>query len=407
MAGYTLAGASAILKEFVLPVAREQLNNQTETLKLIEGSDDNVEGEYVKLSLHTSRNAGIGARKEGDNLPSAGKQGYVKMELKHKTPFTGRGSITIQALRAVKGSSAIAGVPGVTEMKGIVTDAGLDINRQIWGTSDGVIAVCGTTSSATTVVLASTTTATQMRHLWVDRVIDIGTTASPQSIATSRTITAVDTANKTITISGAAVTTSSTSRIFVAGAGGTGSDQREMTGLQTIVASSGTLYGVDPSTYTSWASTYNTNGSNRTPSEAVFEKANDDVAIASGMEVDVVFTTHGVVRGYAATLTSNKRFNNTQQVAGGFGTGISFASGGRDIPLVRERDVPESTAWGLNLSHVRRAVWSDGLEFVDEDGSVLRRVPDQLAYEFTAFSMQELYTDRRNVHFVADKLTES
>lgn len=407
MAGYTLAGASAILKEYVLPAAREQLNNATESLKLIEGSTDNVEGQEVVLSLHVSRNSGVGARKEGDNLPTAGKQGYVKMRVPMRTAFTGRGNVTIQALKGVKGGSAIAGVPGVTEMKGLVTDAGMDLNRQIWGTSNGVIAVCGTTSAATTVQLAAATTATEMRHLWVGRVIDIGTVASPQSIATEREITAVDTTNLTITISGAAVTTSGTSRIYVAGAGGASADQREMTGLQTIVASSGSLYGVDPATYNTWASTYNTAGGNRTPTEALFEKANDDVVIASGMEVDVVFTTHGVVRGYAATLVSNKRFSNTQTLPGGFGSGISFASGGRDIPLVRERDVPLNTAWGLNLSHVRRALWSDGLEYVDEDGAVLSRVPNQLGYEFTAFSMQELYTDRRNCHFVMDKLTES
>jgi hypothetical protein len=40
--------------------------------------------------------------------------------------------------------------------------------------------------------------------------VDIGTVANPQAVAANRAITAVDIANKTITIDGGAVTTAST-----------------------------------------------------------------------------------------------------------------------------------------------------------------------------------------------------
>ena len=73
----TTSTLDAALKEYYLPPAREQLNNENMMLAQIERSTQHVEGRRAVLSLHVSRNTGIGARGEGEALPTAGSQGFA------------------------------------------------------------------------------------------------------------------------------------------------------------------------------------------------------------------------------------------------------------------------------------------------------------------------------------------
>ena len=268
-------------------------------------------------------------------------------------------------------------------MTGAKNDAARDYNRQCWGTSNGVIATCGTTSSSATVTLLGATAA-QLRQLSGKRV-DIGTIANPTSVASARTVDSVSTANGTITISGATVsTTSGAAFVFNSGAGGdtANSTQKEITGLQTIVDSTGTLFNVDPSTYSVWASYEDSNsGTLRAPSDSLFEKALDEVFIASGEEPDVIITTNGIHRSYANSLKSQKRFANTIDLKGGF----------------KAIEVSAGQAFLLNTKHITDYIQADW-QFMDDDGAVLSRVPDTDAYEATLFKDSEQATSRRNAH---------
>lgn len=406
MAGVSLATASDVMREIVLPLSREQLNNMTPTLQYVERNSERVDGDEIKLQLHTGRNTGVGMRKEGDTIPAAGKQGYKKMSVPMRT-LVARGSVTVQAMNAIRGNAALDGPVGMTEMERLTTDIGRDMNRQAWGSSDGKLATCGTTSGANLVVLATTTPASQMMQFFVGMAVDIGTLDDPTAVCGNRFITAIDnTAGAPkITISGAAVTTTSSHFVFRQGNGGSGANQREFTSIPSMVASTGALYGIDPASYPYWASTYSTDASNRTPTDAILRNAINNVDIESGDPIDIIFVRHGVEAAYAGSLTSGKRYNDTVDLRGGY-RALTVSAADRDVPLVRDRDVPNNKAYGLNLSHVFRAEWSNGLEYL-EDGSVWRVIPDQLGYEFVTFAIQEFYCDKRSCHFVADKLSEA
>lgn len=403
---YTLAAATAILKEIVLPEAREQLNNSSPYLKLIQKGAKNAEADQVKLSLHVTRNSGIGARIEADSSPSAGRQGFVKAAFPFRKQV-GRIQLTLEAMKAMKSSASSVETPYVTETKRVVNDISRDMNRQLWGTADGVIANCGVTTAANIVVLTTPTTV-QMNQFEVGMLVDIGTVANPTSIAQARSITGVSAANGTITIGGAVVTTTAAAFVFRSGNGGAtgGFGQREFTGNQAIVKSSGVLFGVDPATYPMWASTYDTSGGNRTPTEAVLQKPMDNVQIASGQTLKTIFTTHGVFRAFGATLTSSKRFNDTTELHGGV-SGLMVASATGQATLVVDRDAPSNTAYGINLDHQGIAEWDGGLNWMDDDGAILSRVTGQTAYEATIVYLAEQWTDQRNSHCVIDKLTEA
>lgn len=403
MAGLDATTADKALKEFYEGPLREELNQDNVLLAHIETTDKNVEGREVVLSLHVGRNSGVGARKSGDNLPTAGNQAYVDHRSRTKRNY-GRIQIDGEVIRTMKSDRGSFTRAVDSESQGVVADLKRDVNRQLWGTADGVIATTGTTTAANLVVLAATTPVSAMRFFEVGMVIDIGVVATPTSIASARTITAVDVDNKTITIDGAVVTTvTATSKIFRSGAGGGTTNQREVTGLQSIVSDSGTLFNVDPTAYPVWKSYVDATGGNAT--ELKFAKAVDRTRINSGQDVTMILTTDGVYRNYYAQLQSSKRYVNTQTIAGGF-EALTVAAGRGAIPLSWDRDCPDGVALGLSLKNLTQNQKSDW-EFMQEDGAVLSRVANQDAYEATLFKYHELTTDRRNAFFKMTGVTES
>jgi hypothetical protein len=310
-------------------------------------------------------------------------------------------------MRAMRSPKSAQETPFVSESKRIVLDLRRDINRQVYGTSNGIIATCGVTTTANVVVLAATTTLTTMRQFDVGMVVDIGTIAAPTSIAQARQITAVNRVGKTITVNGATLSTTAAAFIFRSGSGGdaANSTQRELTGFRTSIANTGTLFGVDPTSYPVWASTYDTNGGTpRAPVDLTWQTPMDTVSIEYGEEVDVILTTFGVYRKYGSSLTNMKRFNDTITLKGGV-KGLDVTSGGKTSTLIRDRDVPEQNAFGLNLDHVFMAEWSPA-DWLDEDGAVLSRVTNKLSYEATLFWLHEIYVDARAAHFRQDDLLE-
>lgn len=403
MAGADTTTADKALKEFYEPALVEELNQDNVLLTHIETTDEDVQGREVVLSLHVARNSGVGARKAGDNLPTAGAQGYIDERVKTKRNY-GRIQIDGELIRSMKSDRGSFTRAVDSESRGVVEDLKRDVNRQLWGTADGVIATTGTTTTANLVVLASTTPVSAMRFFEVGMVIDIGVVATPTSIASARMITAVDVDNKTITIDGATVSTvNNTSKIFRSGAGGATTAQREVTGLQSIVDSTGTLFNVNPSTYPVWASYEESSGGNAT--ELKFQKAMDRTRINSGQDISMILTTDGVFRNYFAQLQASKRFTNTQTLAGGF-EALTVSSGRGAVPLSWDRDCPDGVAIGLSLKNLKQYQKSDW-EFMQEDGAVLSRVSGQDAYEATLFKYHELATNRRNAFFKLTGITES
>jgi hypothetical protein len=407
--GASLANLDQALREDYQPGVREELNNANVLLAQVEKNERDVEGRRAVLSLHVTRNSGVGARLEGGIKPTAGNQGYAEERVPLKTNMavvTFTQEVILQT-KTDKGSFVRAVDSELTRAK---DDLKRDVNRQLWGTTDGVIATAGTTTASTTVQLAAATPLSAMRELEVGMYIDLGTVAAPQTVASNRQITAVDSVNKTITISGAAVTTTSSHKVFRTGLNATSSANNvELTGVQSIVATSGTLFNVDPATYPVWATptaSFNTSGGSI--SENAVTKVQDNIAIASGQEADLIISSYGVRRAYATLLTTNKRFVNTVDLKGGF-KGLDVSNGGSPTALVVDRDCPDGTMWLLNTSHLFEYQASDW-EFQNDDGSILARqtgAGSSLSYEGTIYKRHEFTTDMRNAHGALTGLTEA
>lgn len=398
-----LSTADAAMKEFYEPALQEELPQDNVLLSEIATTSDNVEGRRVVLSLHTLRNSGIGARALNGNLPTAGQQGYVEERVTTKRNY---GTIQIdgELIRSAK-SDRGAFIRAVdNESSGVVDDLKRDYNRQLWGTSDGVIAQCGVTTAAQLVVLAAATPQSAANFFDIGMVVDIGTAGSSASIVSAATITAVDTTAGAVTITiDSAVTTTAAHFVTRSGSGGSAGSQKEITGLQSIVDSTGTLFNVNPSTSPSWKSYEDATGGN--PTEIKFQKGIHSIRKFSGKDIELILTTDGVYRGYYAQLQSRQRIVNTKTLDGGF-EALTVAGGRGSVPITWDRDCPDGQAFGLNKKYLKHYTKS-GWEFMKEDGAVLSRVAGKDAYGATLFIYSELATTHRNTHGKWTNLNES
>ena len=416
----TLSTVDAILKDDYKEYL-DNLNNANFILSQVETRKDTVQGRIARHAVHLGRSSGVGARAENGTLPTAGNQAFATVPVPVRYVY-GRIQLSGPTIKqAVTDRGAFIDALDA-EMEGIKNDAMKDVNRQLWGTSNGVIAQCGTTTAATTVVLASTTGTTALRQLFFDggMVVDIGTVASPTTVASARTITSVDETNKTIAISGAAVTTSSSHFVFRSGAGGASSNtgqpgdgQVELTGLQTIVDDSAVLHTINPSSQPKWKAYVNSNsGTNRSITETLITGSIMKTLTNSGKKPSLLVSAEGVNLAISNLLLSLKRNMEQTSLKGGY-AGIQFYSPsvsgkGDEAPtaLYADFDCPNNRLYGINPDVLVYHQVGDGFQFMDLDGAVMNRKPDTDAYEATLYAYGELACKQRNAHFVIKDITE-
>jgi hypothetical protein len=411
----TLANADAALKEFYLPPIRAQLNDTNWWLSQIEASSIDVEGRRAVLSVHVQRSSGVGSRLEGGTLPTAGNQTHAEERVGLKYHY-GRIQINGPVIRAMKSDRGSFTRAVDNETKRITADLKRDVNRQLWGTSNGVIATAAvSTTGQTTLLLATTTSAVQMRQFEVGMLVDVGTVAEAAAGSGGPTygnaIVSITTgaAPALVLTSNLGSAAAATDFVFRAGNGGATTVQREFTGIQSIVDSTGSLFNIDPSTYPVWASTEMGNsGTNRSVTENLVAQLMHEVEIQSGVMAGndyVLASSDGVHRAFANLMISQKRFANNIELKGGF-KGLEVTAGGGSVPLVWERDCPANTMFYLHKPSFKLHTESDW-EWMDLDGAVLNRVSNTDAYEATLFRYAEQTVDRRNSSGKLTDLTEA
>lgn len=396
----TMTVVDAILKEIYEDRIRDQLQSETIALKRLEktseGVTSEVGGKYVTFPIRVIRNHGIGARLENEVLPVAKSQKYSNARV-NLAYIYGAVSITGQTMELAQSNPQAFASAMDQELNGLKETLRKDQNRQTYGTSAGILATI-TADGSNTVTVAST------QYLEVGMQIDVYDTTLTTAKFTNREITAIDTSTNIVTYDGADGTAVATDVITR-----TGSRNREMIGLSQIVANSGTLYNVNPSTVPVWKSTVNSNGgTNRALSEGLMIKEVDDIRTAGGT-TSVIFSSLGVRRAYFNLLAQQRRYTNTKEFEGGF-TGLAFTTDNGEIPLISDYDCQPNRMYFLNekeLKYYRESDWS----FMNRDGSNWQRVIDSNgvydAYQAMMYMYAQLGTHQRNSHGLITDLIEN
>lgn len=403
----SLADVAEMLKHDYKNLSTLLNNTASPVASQIERTTDSIVGDYAVIAMEVGREYGIGARLEGDTMPPGRSVPPKSATIKTKGVYARYriGAREIDAMKTNAGAFASAQERRIKNLKDGVTR---EMSRQTWGTGNGRLVTCGTTTASTTVQLAASTADQALVNLAEGMQVDIGTDADPQLIASSRKIVSVDFDLAQVVIDGAAVTTSGSHFLYRQGAGGTTQTvtQREITGLGLHVDNDTTDQGL-ASTQFGWAAIVDGNsGVNRAPAENLLERTVMKSANRSGADVKNLVAGDGVYRSMANNLLGRRRVINTRELSGGH-KGIDYAFGSRELVLQNDRDMtpafPNSVV-GLDYSSFKTYIGTDW-NWEDRDGSVLRLATDDTHFfEAIYFTFREMGVERRNANFRVDDL---
>ena len=403
----TLATIESYLKEVYQGRIREQLNDEIVALKRITrsgaGVTNEVGGKYVTFPIHTRRNSGIGSRFESEALPTPGQQGHAAARVGLKYAYGGV-QLTGQAI-SLSDTDAKAFAKALdNEVEGLKNDLMKDMNRQVYGSGNGAIAVA---TGANTGAVAPVADA---RLFQVGMVVDTQTGTTVDN--TGLIVASVDLTpgSNTVTFTTTPGTALANADIIVrSGSGIASGGTKELTGLAAIVSDTGTLYNIDPSVEAEWKATVDANGGTpRALSESLMIKMTDAIRTKGG-STTLILQSLGVRRAYFNLLSQLRQTVNTQEFTGGF-SGLAFTTDRGEIPVVADPDAPLNKQWYINedaVTYYRDEDW----HFIDRDGSMWKQVRDSNgdydAYYARMVEYHELGTDRRNTHGVIEDITEA
>lgn len=401
-ASTTLATVDSLLKEIYEPPLKDQLQSEVITLKRIEKSSEGVTndvgGKYVTFPIRTRRNHGIGARRENEPLPNARSQRYASARVALKYLY-GSCSLTGQTMELAE-SNPQAFVSALdAEVNGLKETLRKDTNRQVYGTSNGILATIPTGSAGA----GTSHTVGSVQYLELGMIVDVLDSTGATLRVEEAEITAINTTTLAVTFD---KSFDSTDADIITRWRSYG---KEKTGFEEIVSDTGTLYNISPTDEPVWKSTVNSNsGVNRALSEGMMIKMVDDIRTQGG-NTTVIFTSLGVRRSYFNLLVQQRRYHETKEFEGGF-KGLAFATDAGEIPLVSDFDCQPNRMYFLNEKEIK--LYQEGdWSFMNRDGSNWQRVitaeGDFDAYKATMFKYCEMGTHRRNTHGIIKDITEA
>ncbi len=405
MATVTMTTVDNILKEVYEGDLQDQLQSEVVALRRIERSSEGVThevgGKYVTFPIRTRRNHGVGARAENEALPIARTQSYASARVQLKYLY-GALELTGQTFElADKNYQAFASALD-TEVKGLKETLTKDTNRQVYGTTKGVLVTATAIGTTTTLV----TTDAGAQYVEEGMFLDIFTSADASRVA-DVTVTGIASAggNTTITFSPAAGVATAVGDYATRD----NSRDKEMSGFQNIVSDTSTVYNINPAAVPVWRATVSNNGAvNRPLSEGLMIKLADDVRKKGGGQPTVFFSNEGVRRAYFNLLVQQRRYSNVKEFEGGF-SGLAFTTDQGEIPFVADFDCPPNRIFAINEKEIKLYEAGDW-GFMNRDGSNWQRVITSAgsfdAYSATLYKYCEIGTHRRNAHGVLGDLTE-
>ncbi len=373
--------ADGVLKSYYLGVVSEQLDKTANPfLAAIKKTTSDVWGREVKKGVRFGVNGGIGAGTEEGDLPKSLGSNYAVLTSTLKNLY-GTVEISDKAIRASASNEGAFVDLLNDEMESLVRSSSYNLGRMLFGDGSGRLATCKTSGSPAVY--------DTVQNVAEGMVVDIYTGSSPKQKGV--VITAVDRKEKKITLSGGTVAEDD----FLVLQNSYG---LELTGLKSIFAPTGTIYGLDKAT-NSWL-VPNTVALDGEIGEIAMQSAIDGVEESSGGKVDFIVCSWGVRRALISALSSYRKLEPL--VLDGGHTAIGF----NGIPVVADRFCPEGTMYLLNTKDFALHQLCDWQWLEGEDGKILKQIPGKPVYTATLVKYAELMCYRPCGQGVITGITE-
>ena len=421
---------ASAMKTFYIGPLNDQTYGETAILKRLQKNSEDVSGNYAYVPLITGRNAGVGSRTDasgaGPSLPTAGQQAYQALSFRMAYHY-GRGSISGPVMRNSRDNAGAFAKALDVEMKGLMESLPKDLNRQLWSYGHGRAATLATSQTASTVLEVSSKAIFNCkigdRIHGADITAGVATSHTPTAGTTITAITrdtdaagAASTTKHQITL---ALTTATSltvgedalyfgAKTVVAAVDsswgqemygipavvddgacgadeGLGGDTAQPAEAGEFISASLNFGGLARSSNVTLKSTVLSNpssaGTDRSLTIALMERAFQS-CIANGAKASdlEMHTNMGLWATFGLLHIGDRVFNDYKETLEGGFIALKF----NERPLFADTDAPRSKLWFLDMTTLM-FLTQGGYEMMDEDGSVLTRVADKDAYEFTLY----------------------
>ena len=359
----------------------------------------------VKIRLHMRNNPAGGYRLENERFSEPGNDKYV-MANDPLRYYYAQFLLTGQLLKAAAaGEKSFKGAFQESSDR-LVRSAAIDVNQAAFGNGSGVRATLRNNEAAAQTVIDVDTTI----YFRTGEIVDGLTISTGVVIEPARLVTAVDRANRTITVSPALTTgLTATTDGFVRAVQQLdhrraeqlveprdqrpGQDRRQLRhGPRPLADALPDLGRV--------RSGLGWRDQRRRASPGEGHRRLRDGHQRVGMEFALI-TTRGVRSNYADTQLPLKRHVNMQTLKGGFDA-IMFD----DNPIFVDDACQPGYLYGIRTKKFIWATMQDW-DWMDRDGAILARVPGRDQYTATLFAYHQFMTTERGAHFKLTGITDT
>lgn len=346
----TLTAYNAVLQRvWTQKRLEEQLFQETALLDKIERTDRFTIGEVARVPLHVSRNGGYTVLPDGGgNLNTAGNQGTQKSDFSYTNHHQ---QIAIQGDvidRTSGNANAIASVVE-TEVTGATTDLRRQLQRQLYGNGDALIAQCrASASNNVDLNLVSGGNALKRGWIFVGQPVDVGTTANEVAIVDNSLVTAVDIANTAFTVAAGNQAGEGTTHYVSQANARSGATSYEMNGLRNLAATSGSFGTLATSSEPTWAAA-GADTTSQPLSVSLMLQADQAIHQLTGAKADTIVMGLKQQRKFYEQLQQQVRFSSDGAISAG--QSAENPKWGTANILV-DPDCPDEDMYFLQMKHL-------------------------------------------------------
>src|SRR3954470_1041626 len=386
----TTTSGLAELKTFFQGPMINGLNEELPIYRACEKVKQGWSGSSVVRPIRVRRNQGIGATSEGGNLPSIGRQTVVQATINAKYNYL-RFGVTAQMIKASQSDAGSFVRSAADEVKQGYLDLKADMSRQLSYDGSGTLATVSTApvASTTFVVAGRTSTEPALKFLDVGTVFDItdgttikasGITINSISVGTPSSATATLILDQPVT----ALTTDTLIR--------SGSLNNEIQGLvYTLDGATTSAYAVDRSLYLAYQGNVTDNAAAQLNLNIMQTPFNEGLRRGNAGAYNAVWTDFTSLLYYQKLLTPDKRYVNSVEGDGSFGSKGKFYLDFNGIPVVPDKDCP--TSFFFLPAEVLKMYTLCEMEFADETGSMYIAQTDVDAWEVRIRHFTNLFNE--------------
>lgn len=315
----------------------------------------------------------MGAGDEDGDLPVASGNKYLQFTSTLKNLY-GQISISDKAIRAGReGMGAFTDLLNA-EITGLMEASKFNLARMLYGDGTGFL-------TSITAVTDGVLTVQDTNNLIEGMLVDVySTSAGVDKVAAK--IVSIDRTEKKVTLSVAPTVT-------VGYLYNQGSKKKEITGIKSIFATGGNLYGVPRSSIASLLPY--TKSSTGTLDDVKIQEVIDRVENFANCTVDFIAMSQIAKYSYLDFLSSYKRNVDYMTTDTGF-KAISFGG----VPMVFERFVDSGTVYVMDTSTLKLHQLCDWRFLETENGNILRQAQDKPVYTATLVKYCDLICAKPN-----------